>query len=303
MSKPEITIITPVFNCEKYIANTIDSVLNYSKNYRIEYIVINDGSTDKTLDILMGYSRKIRIISTNNFGESSAINRGIEESNSEILLVVNADDPLLTSKIFEGVTEEFLSNSGIVAIYSNWQQIDREGKILKVVNPGPYSDAKLIGNFNCLPGPGTFFRKSSAQIIGGRNKKWKYVGDYDFWLKLSREGDFLHRNQVLAQWRSHPESSSVRTRDTNLAEERIGVIKDFISNYSIHPQLRRLSLSSAYYYAAQTSYFDSSVHSRRFLVASFFYARGWPPVAKIKFVTFVIFLPFSRLLLKLFARI
>jgi glycosyltransferase involved in cell wall biosynthesis len=303
MSKPKITIITPVFNGARYISNTIDSVLNYSKNQNVEYIVINDGSTDQTKDILMDYSKNLRVISTKNLGEASSVNRGIEESNSEILLVVNADDPLFTSEVFKGVEDEFMRNSNLVAIYSGWQQIDVEGKILKVVRPGPYSDQELIGKFHCLPGPGTFFRKSSAQKIGGRNEKWKFVGDYDFWLRLSLEGKFLYRDQILAQWRSHPESTSTRTRGANLARERIDVIKEFVSDYNIPQNLRKLSLSSAYYYAAQTSYFDANVPGKRFLLASFFYAGGWPPVAKVRFVTFAIFLPFTRYLLKFFGRI
>lgn len=302
MFKPTITVITPVFNGEKYISDTINSVLKYSKNYQVEYIVINDGSTDQTQNIITGYSEYLRIITTRNLGESKSVNRGICESNSEILLVVNADDPLFTSKIFEGIEEKFISNPNIVAVYSNWQQIDMQGEIQKVISPGPYSEKELIGKFHCLPGPGTFFRKSSAQKIGGRNEKWKFVGDYDFWLRLSREGHFLFRNETLAQWRNHSESTSTRIRNVILAKERINVMKEFTSNYNIHPNLRKLSLSSAYYYAAQTSYYDAKVPGRRFLLASFFYAKGWPPVAKIKFVTFIVCLPFSRLLINLFGR-
>ena len=70
---PLISIITPVYNGQKYIAETIDSVLNASINIPFEYLVLNDGSQDSTLAILEGYGDKIQTISHENMGESAII--------------------------------------------------------------------------------------------------------------------------------------------------------------------------------------------------------------------------------------
>jgi glycosyltransferase involved in cell wall biosynthesis len=140
-------VITPVFNGEKYIKTTIDSVLNAICNSDIEYIVIDDGSTDRTSEILKLYSTKIKIITQENRGESSAVNTGFNSAGGDFVLVVSADDPLLSEAIFVGVSEFFDNNPEVVVWYPNWNLIDHEGKLIRTVNVDEYSEVKLIGRF------------------------------------------------------------------------------------------------------------------------------------------------------------
>ena len=97
--KPVFTVITPVFNGEKYIRETINSVLDAAQGFSLEYLVVDDGSTDSTYQILMEFSDSIKIIRKQNGGEPSAVNRGLEESSGEFILILSADDPLFTSEI------------------------------------------------------------------------------------------------------------------------------------------------------------------------------------------------------------
>lgn len=300
---PSISVIIPVYNGERYIKSTVESVLEHCVNHVVELIVINDGSTDSTLEILENFKSSIKLISTHNQGESSAVNIGIENASGEILLVVSADDPIFTSRIFDGVNEFFQTNPSAVALYSDWRLIDERGEVLYSKFPGVYSEQELIGNFHCQPGPGTFFKKSAALDIGGRSQRWKFVGDYDFWLRLSRVGDFGYRNEVLAQWRSHDDSTSIVQRGLLMAQERVRVIVEFVKSETLPARLSRDALSAAYISAAQLGFFSGEIPAKSYLWRAFKNARGWPRSAKFEVVMFVLLTPFSRQAMRFIERL
>lgn len=302
MTAPIISVITPVFNGQDFIKETIDSVLRYAAGFPVEYIVVNDGSTDSTLDILMEYHSSIKVISTANYGESSAVNEGIKSAIGELVLVLSADDPLMTAEIFRGVIDYFKQHPKAVVLYSNWQIIDEDGRVVTTKYPGPYSEEELIGNFHCQPGPGTFFRRNAALQIKGRSPRWKFVGDYDFWLRMSRLGNFGYRNEVLAQWRNHNASTSISLRGSKMAMERIAVVEEFVNGNVLPEALRRRAISSAYVSASQLTYFSNEVPGKRYLLNAFLIARGWPRAASLRIVMFVCLTPFSRIAMRLFDR-
>jgi glycosyltransferase involved in cell wall biosynthesis len=293
---PDFSIITPVYNGENYIRETIDSVLKYTAALNIEYLIINDGSTDKTLELLQEYSNhhNVRIISQVNSGESLSVNVGIREAAAALMLVVSHDDPLFTEELFIGIKNEFAATPNLAAIYSDWRIINSTGDIVIEKFVKDYSDELLIGAFNCLPGPGTIFRRDLALKVGGRDPRWKFVGDYDFWLRLSRVGTLKHRAKMVAQWRSHDESTSVGQRGAAMALERISVIEDFLAQNEVSNSLRRKALGACYVFAAQLSFFSEYVPGKKYLLNAFIKRRGWPEQAKIKVVTYILLLPLSR---------
>jgi glycosyltransferase involved in cell wall biosynthesis len=291
---PVLTVITPVYNGEDFIQKTVNSVLEISINLKYEYIVINDGSTDKTKNILESFGSKIVLINKSNEGESAAVNSGLDLAKGTYTLIVNADDPLLTSKLFEDVFEMFESNKRLAAVYPDWQIIDPDGFIKKIVNVPDFSDEILIGECRTLPGPGTIFRTSFAKLIGGRDLKWKFVGDYDFWLRLSRIGEILHRPGVLAQWRQHPKSTSVALRGPEMAKERIGVIKNFIENNLIEESLKRKALGASFYTAARLAFFSTEVPAKKYLFEAFKLRRGFIKGMKLYVIFYIILIPLSR---------
>ena len=289
-----LSVITPVFNGEKYIKETIDSVLKAIGNQEIEYLIIDDGSTDKTPHILKGYGSKIKVISQANKGESVAVNTGFNSALGDFVLVVSADDPLFTSEIFNGVEDFFDLNPQIVAWYPDWKLISEDGSLIEIITVHEYSDEKLIGRFLCLPGPGTFIRKTSALKIGGRRARWRFVGDYDFWLRLSRIGELRRRGQVLAQWRHHNESSSIAFRGSQMFDERITVIKEFARENSIEGKLLRMALGNSHYSAALLKFYAPSVRGRAALAKAFYYRKGIPENFNLKEFLYLVTFPFSK---------
>ena len=295
MFKSKLTVITAVYNGAEYIEETIESVLKYCREIDFEYIVLNDGSTDKTLEILNKYEKVIRIINKSNSGESDSVSLGFKEATGNLLLVVSADDPLLSEKLFLNVFEDFEKDANLMAIYPDWQMIDASGKVIKTISVPSYSDELLIGRCVTLPGPGVIFRKSAALKLDGRNPKWIFVGDYDFWLRLSRLGELRHRPEVLAQWRHHAHSTSVSKRGLKMAKERIEVVESFITANTISDQLKQMALGNAYYMAARIGYFDNKIPAKIYLIKAFKFRRGWVEEAKLHEIVYVLFLPASRI--------
>ncbi len=293
MLKSKLSVITAVYNGAQHIEETINSVLTHCSSIDFEYIVLNDGSTDNTLELLNKYENRIRVINKENSGESDSVSTGFKLATGNLLLVVSADDPLLTKKLFDGVFEKFAEDANLMAIYPDWQMIDARGEVIKVIRVPDYSDELLIGRCVTLPGPGVIFRKSAAMQLNGRNPKWTFVGDYDFWLRLSRMGEIRHRPGVLAQWRHHPSSTSVSKRGLKMALERIMVIQEYVQNTPIPKHIRRMALGNAYYTAARLVYFDRQIPAKQYLFNAFRYRSWWVEEAKLYEILYIILLPVS----------
>lgn len=301
-ANPILTVVTAVFNGQDYIEETIKSVFSAARNIEFEYIVVNDGSTDGTLEILLKYESQIRILNKPNTGESESVTIAFGEAKGDYLIVVSADDPLFTEKLFEKSFEEFQRDKNLVAIYPDWRMIGPNGEALKEIIVPEYSDELLIGRCITLPGPGVIFRKSAALEIGGRRKKWTFVGDYDFWLRLSRIGELRHRPEILAQWRYHPGSTSVNKRGLKMAGERIEVIEEFLAENAIDKKIARMALGSAYFMAARLVFFNSEVPGKKYLLKSFQKRKGWVEEAKVHIILYILLTPISSFLYRLISR-
>ena len=304
-SKVELSVVIPVYNGEDFIGLTIQSVLTNSSGFNAECIVIDDGSTDRTSEIIDSYFGHIRTHRQSNSGEGAAVNKGLEMARGKYTVVVSADDPVLTPELFNGVTTFFGSRADVVAWYPDWHIIDFQGRILKTVRLPDYSFNDLFSKNKVLPGPGTWFRTDSALAIGGRQTKWKFVGDYDFWLRLSRLGQFVHRSAVLAQWRRHSLSTSINQRGLAMSKERISVIEEFILNNNVTLDSRSITLARANsrYLAAKLGFFSRDVNSRKLFFESIKLDKRVLRSAKVHEILFMAFFPASKVFIDLLLKL
>lgn len=291
-----LSVVIPVYNGGPFIRETIESVLLYSRGFNVECIVVDDGSTDDTSQIIESFGDSIRTIRQKNMGEGSAVNVGLQASIGSYVLVVSADDPVFTSNLFNGVTDFFEQNPEVVAWYPDWNVIDEEGTVVRVSRLPEYEFLELFSHNRVLPGPGTWFRGVSAKEIGGRNPKWKYVGDYDFWLRLSRKGILRHRSEVLAQWRRHPHSTSISDRGLGMARERIAVIDEFVEENLQGLDAKEITLAraNARYMAARLGYFSIAVNSRKLLMEALKIDLGVLRSIKLYELLFMLTFPLSK---------
>ena len=301
--KIEFSIITPVFNGGDLLRETLDSVLTHCDGQSFEYIVVNDGSTDQTSNILAEYDGRIIVLNIENQGEANAVNVGLRAAKGEYSLVVSADDPLISSELFDEALRIFQSDQSVVAVYPDWNMIDENSNVLSQVRTIEYSREALIEHFVCIPGPGALFRTSVANKIGGRNVILKFGSDYDFWMRLSQFGEFRRIPRALAQWRNHANSTSISNKGFEMAKERIFVIENFLDLFPQPKSITRSARAHSYYHAALLSYFSKEVPGAAWMFKAFLIRRGWVEKADFRIVLYCLLLPYSRQILPILLRV
>lgn len=247
---PLVSIITPTYNHAAYLEETIDSVL--TQDYpRIEYIVLDDGSTDGTREILAKYTGRIRWESHQNMGETRTVNKGLAMATGEILGVVNSDDPLLPGAVLAAVTV-LADHPDVLVAYPDLYHIDPSSNLIRGVRVPEFDYRRMVGRHECTVGPGAFFRRQAVALAGLRDPQFKYVADFDFWLRVGRCGPFMRIPQPLATFRCHPASASVGRRGADMASEHIEMIRKYYDQPEIPQEILKLkkrAYSAAHYCA------------------------------------------------------
>ncbi len=180
---PKITIITPSYNQGHYLEQTIDSVL--SQNYsNIEYIVIDGGSTDQSVEIIKKYEKYLAYwVTEKDNGQSNAINKGLQRATGEIVNWINSDD-YYEPKALKVVAEAFRDKTTNV-VCGRGKIIKANGKLVRYSRGTDVYDnnlAKTIG-WARMDQPETFFRRSVFQTIGTLNDGLHYLMDRDLWIR------------------------------------------------------------------------------------------------------------------------
>ena len=181
----KISIITVVFNNEKIIRQTIESVLS-QKNIDLEYIIIDGASNDNTLNIINEYIDKISlVISEKDKGIYDAMNKGLELATGDIIGILNSDDIFYDDYILSNIHLEFLSNSSIDIIYGNILYVDYNNtdKVIRNWISKDYSHT-FFKYANVPPHPSTFVKKIVYQKSGNYNQKYHNASDYDFLFRI-----------------------------------------------------------------------------------------------------------------------
>jgi glycosyltransferase involved in cell wall biosynthesis len=276
-SVPSVSIITPAYNAAHYIEGVVESVVAQAYPDKLEYIVLDDGSTDDTLARLEKYRGRIRLISHANMGEQNTVNKGVDLARHDIVAIVNADDPILPGLVTRaaGMLGE---HPELVGVYPDWDMIDAEGKRIRTMQTLDWDYAILLEQHLCIPGPGVFFRKSVLCREPVRNPAYRFSGDFDLWLRLGLKGPMARIPEVLATWRSHDAGASHACRTPEMAMNMIQVMQDFFCRRDLPQEWRakrRQALSTAYYGAGLMSLDNPDIPGRRLMLKSILIKTYW----------------------------
>ena len=223
--RPLISIITACLNSEKYIEQTIQSVI--SQTYpNIEYIIIDGGSTDKTLAIIEKYNDKIaKFISEPDSGVYDAMNKGIVISTGEIIQFLNSGDYLQSFDTIEKVADAFKDKS-ILGVYGNVEILNDSMKI-KEIRGRKVTFNSLLYRRICHQA--LFVRKSLFDEIGLFTTTFKYSADHEFIVKSIKRypNGFLYLDMVLAKYRDGGMSCKM------MEKTKFEDMKIIYSNYNI----------------------------------------------------------------------
>jgi glycosyltransferase involved in cell wall biosynthesis len=204
---PKISIVTPSYNQAQFLEKTILSVLN--QNYpNLEYIIIDGGSTDGSVEIIKKYEKYLAYwVSENDKGQTDAINKGFQKSTGEILAWLNSDDTYLPGTFYK-IVEDFRRNSGVDLIFGNIYFIDESDKRIGELRFTKFDFNTLIYEGGNLHQTGTFWTKNIYDKVGGLNSNYKFCMDYDFFCRVAKEGKLCYMRDFFANFRMHANAKS-----------------------------------------------------------------------------------------------
>lgn len=209
MSRPEdaplVSIVTPSYNQGDFIEETIRSVI--AQDYpRIEHIVMDGGSTDKTLSILRKYEGRLEWSSGRDKGQTDALNKGFGKAKGEVFAWLNSDDIYYPGAVSKAVAA-FRANPGAKMVYGNGNYIDtRSGKIGEY--PTLPFDYEELAESNYICQPSAFFTAEAFREAGGLDEGLDYVMDYDLWVRICRGSRAVYIPELLGALRIHPASKT-----------------------------------------------------------------------------------------------
>jgi len=233
----KISIITTNFNTDKYLEQTILSILNQKGDFDLEYIITDGGSRDNSLNIIRKYDKEIRegkwgshiefkYISEKDSGQSDGINKGLRMATGDIVAFLNADD-LYIEGTFEKVVKYFKDNPDCMWLTGYCRIIDENNKeIRKYVTQ--YKNRKL-NSFslnqllieNCISQPSTFWRKELMDKVGYLDESLHYSMDQDYWARMELESHLHLIKEYLAEFRFTSDTKTGSSINKTLQESRI----------------------------------------------------------------------------------
>lgn len=229
---PRISIVTPSYNQAAFIAETIESVLSQSGDFEIEYLVMDGGSTDRSVEVIRRYADRVALdwpatcarvsmkwVTQRDRGQSDAINQGLRQATGDIVGYINSDD-LYYRGAFDRVVTTFAARPEADFVYGNGDLIDKDGRPLREWASRPFNCSVLAsydflrnGFRNYIMQPATFWRRSVLDKIGYFDETFHYALDLEYWIRAGRAGLNLHHiPHKLAKFRTWPGTKTLSSR-------------------------------------------------------------------------------------------
>jgi len=218
MINPKVTVLMSVYNGQEYLRESIDSILKQTfKDF--EFLIINDGSTDKTAEILESYQDpRIKIINNErNIGLTKSLNKGLKLAKGEYIARMDADDISMRNRL--EVQYDYLTNNLEVGLVGSWNGvIDDIGNTIGFWKCNYSSeDIYYILNFrNCLTHCSVLFRKDLIMNNGGYNETVNDAEDYELWSRVSKITKIYQIQEPLVKWRMTNDSISSKRRSCQM---------------------------------------------------------------------------------------
>jgi len=254
--EPLVSVVIPAYNHAGYVEQAVRSILE--QDYaRVELIVLDDGSTDKTREILKRTPGAFHWETHANMGQAQTLNKGWRMARGEILAYLGADDTLSPGAIAASVFA-LAANTDAVATYCDFELMDPSSRTVRVVHAPAYDYKRLVAELECAPGPGAFFRRRAWEQAGPWSPALRQMPDYDFWLRLGLVGRFVHIDRVLARLRVHDASQTFAQASEARADEPVRIIETFFAREDLPEDIRVLCSRAV----AKANLISAQLHAR-----------------------------------------
>lgn len=209
---PLVSIVTPSFNQATFLEETIQSVLK--QDYpNIEYIIIDGGSTDGSIEIIQRYARHLAWwVSEKDQGQTDAINKGFAKAKGEIFAWLNSDDTYHPHAVSEAVT--FLLNHPEVGmVYGDANLIDEEGRVVGKFPARQTDYRRLRRGYVHIPQQAAFFRADLWRKVAPLDPSFFFAMDYDLWVRLAKIAPLVYEPRLWANFRLHGSGKTIAADD------------------------------------------------------------------------------------------
>jgi len=229
---PKISVVMSVYNGEKYIEEAIQSILR--QTYQdFEFIIVNDCSTDKTVEIINSFNdSRIRIINNlENIGLTKSLNKGIKYTKGEYIARMDADDISLPHR-FETQIGFLEKNKDYALIGSSFYQVNEEGKTVfwtRVLT----EDSEIrrgLKNQNWFGHGSVLIRKSAFIECKGYNEEFECAQDYDLWLRISEKFKIANTEEPLYCWRFAVDNITITKKKKQIYYKELAITMAEIRN-------------------------------------------------------------------------
>lgn len=242
MTFPKISIVTPSYNQGKYLEQTIRSVLGQGYP-NLEYIIMDGGSTDNSVEIIKRYESKLAYWETRpDKGQPAAVAKGFDIASGIVLGWLNSDDLLLPGCLFT-IASKFPLNNSFVALAGRVVCIDQDSHPVKVGIPARRTWEEMLLWGHRLHQMATFWTQKAYRKVGGFDSSMQFAFDYDLFIKLRRLGDIAFVDNYLAGFRLHETQKTVTSREIMQRDCHIIYQKYGVNSFKkTHRLLRRIAL-------------------------------------------------------------
>lgn len=225
---PQVTVLMPVYNGEKYLREAIDSILNQTFT-DFEFLIIDDGSTDSSIKIISSYpDSRIKLIKNdNNQGLVYSLNKGLYLAQGEYIARMDCDDISLPKRLEKQL--QFLNTNSNVGTIGTWVQVINAQKEPQTIWQYPSEDFAIKWSlcFNSpFAHPSVMFKKNLILSINGYDQNMTNAEDYDLWWRLSKITSFANLPEILLLYRQHNNSVTANYWQNHI--EKVGKINQTI---------------------------------------------------------------------------
>ena len=220
MSDPVVSVVMSVYNDETYLAASLESLLA-QEGVNFEVVVVDDGSTDRSPEILASFARadaRVRVVRQENAGLTKALARGCVEAKGELIARQDADDLSRPGRLAKQAS--ILVEDPKVAVAASWIELigPRDEHLMTTRFPvGPEAGTRGVLEERRSPIHGSaMFRKRDLEAVGGYRPEFYFAQDSDLWFRLADQGAFLFLPEVLYAFRVQGGSITARHRPKQL---------------------------------------------------------------------------------------
>ncbi len=220
---PVLSIITPSYNQGAFLAETIESVISQQGDFFIDYIIVDGGSSDNSVDVIKRYDSllktgqwpitcrgiALRWMSEKDNGQTDALMKGFRMVQGEILAWLNSDDTYLPGAL-QSAVDFFIAEPDVALVYGDASYTDAAGSVISSYRTAEFDLVKLA-SANIICQPAAFFRRTAFEEVGSLNETLHFAMDYDLWIRLGRRFACHHIHQPLANYRLHETSKTINS--------------------------------------------------------------------------------------------